>query len=45
MVIEEGQFQWRKNKDMQTKIIVALIDLVKRPAKRLDAVISHYAQY
>lgn len=44
MDIEEGKFQWRDNKDIRTNIIEALIDIVEGPAKRLDAVISHYDQ-
>ena len=42
--IEEGKFQWRNNKDIRTNIIESLIDMVEGPAKRLDAVISHYDQ-
>lgn len=41
---EEGKFYWRNNKDIRSNIVEALIDIVEGPAKRLDAVISRYAQ-
>jgi argininosuccinate lyase len=42
--IENGKFQWINNKDIRTNIMEALVDIVEGPAKRLDAVISHYDQ-
>ncbi|KAM0913809.1 hypothetical protein ACQ4PT_011917 [Festuca glaucescens] len=42
--IKDENFQWGNNKDIRTDIIEALIDIVEGPAKRLDAVISHYDQ-
>jgi argininosuccinate lyase len=42
--IEDGRFQWSNNKDLRTNIIDKLIDIVGRPAKRLDIAISHYVQ-
>uniref|UniRef100_A0ACD5YDQ3 Uncharacterized protein n=1 Tax=Avena sativa TaxID=4498 RepID=A0ACD5YDQ3_AVESA len=42
--VQEEKFQWRNNKDIQTNIIEALIEIVEGPAKRLDEVISHYDQ-
>ncbi|KAF7066613.1 hypothetical protein CFC21_072566 [Triticum aestivum] len=42
--IEVGKFHWRNNKDIRSNIVEALIDIVEGPAKRLDAVISRYAQ-
>ncbi|KAM0913813.1 hypothetical protein ACQ4PT_011920 [Festuca glaucescens] len=42
--IEDGKFEWRNTKDIQSNIVEALIDIVEGPAKRLDSVISHYDQ-
>lgn len=42
--IEEGKFKWINSVDVRTNIIVALIEIIGAPAKRLDAIMSHYVQ-
>lgn len=42
--IEEGKFKWTNNVDVRTNIIQVLTEIIGAPAKRLDAIMSHYVQ-